>query len=103
MRESIYQGELIRKLRDWFPGCFILKNDSEYLPGIPDLLILYRDRWAMLEVKKSAREPYQPNQEWYIQELNAMSFAACIYPANEQEILDALQLAFTTRRQTLFS
>lgn len=103
MRENAYQAELIKTLRRWFPGCFILKNDSGYMQGIPDLLILYKDRWAALEVKTSADEPYQPNQEWYIQELNAMSFAACIYPANEQEILDALQSAFTTRRKARFS
>lgn len=103
MRESMYQIELIKKLRLLFDGCIVLKNDSGYMQGIPDLLVLYMDRWGALEVKSSANEPYQPNQEWYLQKMDAMSFAACIYPENEEEILDALQSAFTTRRKARFS
>ena len=100
MRESVYQAELIKTLRQRFPGCFVLKNDSSYLQGIPDLTVLYTDRWAMLEVKASANEPYQPNQTWYLEEFSYMSFAACIFPENEEEVLDALQSAFTARRKT---
>ena len=79
-------------------GCVILKNDSEYIQGIPDLLVLFRDRWAMLEVKASEDSPNQPNQEWYIARLNKMSFAAFIYPENEEEVLNDLQRAFESRR-----
>lgn len=99
MRESVYQSKLIVKLRKMFPGCVILKNDSSYLQGVPDLLILFGCRWAMLEVK--AKEPvseddFEPNQEWYLEHLNLMSFAACIYPDNEREVLDALQQALAS-------
>jgi hypothetical protein len=94
MLESAYQAKLIKKLRALFPGCVILKNDSSYLQGIPDIIILFRDRWAVLEVKRSRTEPYQPNQEYYILMLNEMSFAARIDPSNEQDVLDALQHAF---------
>lgn len=97
MLESVYQGKLIKKLRNLLPGCVILKNDSSYLQGIPDLIILYKDRWAVLEVKRSRTEPYQPNQEYYILMLNEMSFAARIDPSNEQDVLDALQHAFELR------
>lgn len=100
MRENAYQAELIKKLRILFPGCFILKNDSGYMQGVPDLLVLYKAWWAMLEVKISEHEPFQPNQEYYIQMLDDMSFAACIYPANEEDVLDALQRQFQTRRKT---
>lgn len=93
MLERDYQRQLIRELREMFPGCLILKNDTDYLQGIPDLLILYRDRWAALEVKSSASSPEQPNQWYYIDEMNAMSFAAFIYPEIEEEVLDALQQA----------
>jgi hypothetical protein len=48
MRENRYQAFLIDRLNDMFPGCVVLKNDTDYLQGIPDLLILYEDRWAML-------------------------------------------------------
>lgn len=91
MGESDYQSRLIKVLRDMFPGCVILKNDPEYLQGIPDLLILYGDNWAALEVKAYADAPEQPNQDYYVDELNKMSFAAFIYPENEEEVLDALQ------------
>lgn len=100
MRESVYQAHVITRVRNLLPGCFILKNDSGYLQGVPDLLVLFLDRWAMLEVKISEDSPFQPNQEFYIDQLNNMSFAACVYPANEEEIMDALQSAFTTRRKT---
>lgn len=98
MRESKYQAHVISELRDLLPGCFILKNDSGYLQGIPDLLVLYGDRWAMLEVKLSIDSPFQPNQEYYLELLDEMSFAACIYPENEYEVLDALQRQFKARR-----
>jgi hypothetical protein len=103
MRESAYQAKLIKKLRRLFPGCFIIKNDSGYIQGIPDLLLLFGPHWAMLEVKASENEPFQPNQEYYLEQLDAMSFAAVIFPANEEEILDALQSAFTTRRKARVS
>lgn len=103
MRENRYQAEVISKLRVLLPGCFILKNDSGYMQGVPDLLVLYKDRWAMLEVKASEREPFQPNQEYYLEMLDEMSFATVICPENEEEILNALQSAFTARRQTRLS
>jgi hypothetical protein len=92
MRENTYQAKLIKRLRRMFPGCVILKNDSSYLQGIPDLTILYGDRWAVLEVKVHP-EDLQPNQEYFIRFLNEMSFAAFIHPDNEEEVLDALQQA----------
>jgi hypothetical protein len=98
MWERSYQAKLIRELRRMFPGCIILKNDSLYLQGIPDLLILYRDRWAMLEVKRSESAVSQPNQSYYIDHLDKMSFAAFIYPENENEVLDDLQYTFSAGR-----
>jgi hypothetical protein len=93
MREGAYQTKLIKKLGVLFPGCMILKNDSGYLQGVPDLIILFGDRWAMLEVKADEDSPLQPNQDYYVEMLNEMSFAAFIYPSNEREILRALQQA----------
>lgn len=100
MRESRFQNELIEELKRRFPGCLVLKNDTSYLQGVPDLLVLYRDRWAMLEVKASANAAEQPNQRWYVESLNEMSFAAFIYPENAEEILHAIDEAFRTRRST---
>lgn len=103
MLESTYQSRLIKKLEKLFPGCIIQKNDSGYRQGIPDLLILFNDRWALLEVKASADAPQQPNQEYYIGRGNEMSFAAFIFPENENEVIRELQQSFESRRQTRLS
>jgi len=103
MLERRYQAQLIKKLRRMFPGCVILKNDSSYMQGVPDLILLYENHWAMLEVKASANADQQPNQEYYVDQLNQMSFAAFIYPENEQEVFLALQLAFQLNRDSRVS
>jgi hypothetical protein len=103
MKESVYQAKVIKELRLRFPDCFILKNDSSYIQGVPDLIILYGDQWAMLEVKVSGSARSQPNQQHYVSMLNEMSFAAFIYPENEEEVFDALQHTFGLRRATRLS
>lgn len=81
------------ELKRIFKGCVVLKNDSGYRPGIPDLLILHKNKWAVLECKKSATEKKQPNQQYYVDLLDSLSFAAFIYPENKDETLNALQQA----------
>lgn len=97
MLESEYQAKLIKKLKSRFPGCIVLKNDAELRQGIPDLLVLHGDRWAMLEVKADEGSPKQPNQDYYVQKLNGMSFAAFIYPSIERDVLDALAEALSVQ------
>lgn len=92
--EAKFQADLIKDLEKMFPHCVILKNDPTMIQGIPDLCILFGERWAMLEVKASEDADVQPNQEHYVGFLNRHSFAAFIYPENKTEVLDALQLAF---------
>lgn len=98
MLERNYQAKLIKELRQKFPGCVILKNDSDYMQGVPDLTVLFEDKWAMLEVKSEEDAPMQPNQEYYIFELDKMSYAAFIYPANHDDILRDLKEHFRSRR-----
>ena len=93
MRESKFQKDLINDLRDMFPGCIILKNDSSYIQGIPDLLVLNGDRWVALEVKASASSPIQTNQDYYVDVMHNMSFAAFIFPENREDVLNAVQSA----------
>ena len=95
--EAAYQDRLIKKLKHIFPGCFVLKNNPDDVQGIPDLLVLFGTYWAMLEVKLSATARVQPNQTYYIDLFNDMSFAAFIHPDNEEEVLDALQYSFGLR------
>lgn len=103
--ESQYQTHVIERIEQMLPGCLILKNDSGYRQGIPDWSIFYRRYWAMLEIKRKTPTPsdFQPNQEWYIAELDKMSFCACIYPEVEEEVLGGLLQALRPRRQTLVS
>lgn len=103
MRENTYQAYLVELLKQLFPGCIVLKNDSSYIQGIPDLLVLYRDKWAMLEVKVSLDAKSQPNQQYYIDMANTMSFGAFIYPENEEDVLNELQQAFAVGRSARLS
>lgn len=90
--ESGFQDRLKNKLEDLFPGCLVLKQES--IQGIPDLLILHEDKWASLECKKSASAKKQPNQEYYVDKMNKMSFSRFICPENEEEVLNDLQQSF---------
>jgi hypothetical protein len=91
MLESKFQADLIKELKAEFPGCVVLKNDSSYLQGVPDLSIFYKDRWAMLEVKKSANAKHQPNQDYYVNKMSEMSYSAFIYPENKDEVMGTLK------------
>ena len=102
-RESKFQAELIKELENLFPGCIVLKNDANYKQGFPDLTILYYGAWAVLECKRSLHEPYQPNQEYYLEVCEEMSFASMICPENKEAVLYELQHAFAPRRATRFS
>ena len=96
--ERDFQSRLIKELKDIFKGCIIMKNDSSYIQGIPDLLILYKDKWAALEVKKSATASHRPNQEYYVELMDEMSYASFIFPENKEEVLYELQQTLFSRR-----
>lgn len=98
MLESKFQSNLIKEIKEMFPGCVVLKNDSSYLQGIPDLSIFYEDHWAMLEVKQSANAKHQPNQDYYVDKMDAMSFARFVYPENKEDILNELSKSFRAKR-----
>ena len=98
MRESKFQSDLIKKIKRMFPGCYVLKTDANYIQGFPDLLILYKTRWAALECKKDSESPHRPNQEYYVSSLNQMSYASFIFPENEEEVLHELQSALWSSR-----
>lgn len=94
MLESKFQADLIAELKELFPGCYVLKNDANYIQGFPDLLILWNEHWAALEVKQNPNAHLQPNQKWYINKLDEMSFAAIIFPENRDFILSQLTQFF---------
>lgn len=90
--ESGFQDKLRTTLEEMFPGCMIFKMDQ--IQGIPDLLILHKNKWASLECKKSAKAIRQPNQEYYVERMNEMSFSSFIYPENREEVLSELRKTF---------
>ncbi len=97
-KENAFQSNLIKELKKIFPGCMVLKNDSSYYQGIPDLLVLFNDKWAMLECKRSSTASHRPNQDYYIEKFGKMSYASFISPDNKEEVLDELQQAFRLGR-----
>ncbi len=99
MLEADYQAALIKRIKLRHPGVMIVKNDSGYLQGNLDLLILCGEHWAMLEVKASERSRERPNQRYYVDLYNEMSYASFIYPENEEAVLHDLQLLFRPHRK----
>lgn len=103
MLESTFQSNLIKEIRCMFEGCVVLKNDPEYIQGFPDLLILYKKKWAALECKRSINARHQPNQDYYVDMLDDMSYASFICPENKEEVLDELQYALSAGRPARIS
>lgn len=92
--ERDFQKKLIQDLKSIFLDCIVMKNDSAYIQGIPDLLVLFKDRWASLECKKSMNAKKQPNQEFYVNKMNEMSFSRFICPENKKTVLEELKIFF---------
>lgn len=90
-KESEFQFKLKKELKEKFPGSIVTKLDSSDIQGIPDLLILYNNRWATLENKRSKKAHKQPNQEYYVNKMDEMSFSRFIYPENKEEIMGELE------------
>ena len=95
--ESGFQDKLRRELKILFPGCMIFKMDQ--IQGIPDILILFKDKWASLECKKSGKSNHRPNQEYYVDLMNQMSFSRFIFPENKDEVLSDLARLFKRKKK----
>ena len=93
-KENEFQAKLIKELKAMFPGCVVTKLDANHIQGIPDLLILWNDHWAVLECKKDAKAKHRPNQDYYVGLMDGMSFARFICPENKDAVLDDLQQTF---------
>jgi hypothetical protein len=90
MKEAQYQSELIDRIKTRLPGCIVMKNDCNYLQGVPDLTVLYQAKWALLEVKATEKSKERPNQRHYIDKASVYSFASFIYPEIEEQVLEDL-------------
>ena len=93
MLESKFQAKLIKEIKERLPGCIVMKTDPNYIQGMPDLLILHKDKWASLENKRSANAKKQPNQQYYVDKMNEMSFSRFVCPENKEAVLSDLYKA----------
>jgi len=98
MQERDFQPKLIKEIKKRLPGCLVMKNDPNYIQGIPDLSVMYGSKWALLEVKKSKKATKQPNQPYYIQYAKDNAYGAIVSPENKEDILNELQQALQPDR-----
>lgn len=94
--ESAFQKRLKKEIKEKFPGCIIYKTDPLQLQGSPDLLILYQNKWAALEVKRDSKAPHRPNQDYRVKQMADMSFASFVFPENKEEVMNDLERLFTS-------
>lgn len=92
--ESNFQSGLIDEIKHRFEGCLVLKTNPNYIQGMPDLLVLHNEHWAALECKRDANSIHQPNQDYYVDKMNQMAYAAFIYPENKEDVLDDMERSF---------
>lgn len=98
MPENKFKTRLAAEIEELFPGCIVVHLDPNEIQGIPDLLVLYKNKWAALEGKKEANASHRPNQDYYVDLMDRMSFARFVYPENKEEVLHELQQAFRSGR-----
>ena len=93
-KESDFQHSVIKEIEHRLKGCIVTKLDANHIQGIPDLLVLYKNKWATLECKKSKNAKRRPNQPYYVKKMDEMSFSRFIYPENKEEVLHELFESF---------
>ncbi len=96
--ERVFQANIVKEIKTIFKDCIVLKLDPSHTQGIPDLLVLWKDRWAAIECKRSSKAKVQPNQKYYVDKMNKMSFARFLYPENKEEVIHDLQQSFKSKR-----
>lgn len=95
MLESKFKTKLIKEIKVRLPGSFVFHLDPSEMQGVPDLIVLYKDKWAVLEGKRKSKATHQPNQDFYVWLFNEMSFARIIFPENAKEVLDEMERALS--------
>lgn len=94
MLEKDFQPKLIRAIKDRFPGCTVMKTDPRQIQGIPDLLVLHKDKWALLETKAWCSSKKRPNQDFRVNHYNQLSFSAFVNPTNMEDVLNDMERSF---------
>lgn len=98
MLEKDFQKKFIRELEAIFDGCILIKNDAGYIQGFPDWTMFYKNKYAVLEIKKNKNAQHQPNQDYYIDLIDSMGFARFVYPENKNDVIEDLKRYFKKRK-----
>lgn len=94
-----FQSQLVKRLEREFDGCIVLRNDPKWaFQGIPDLLMLWGPNWVALETKANSKSSKRPNQPYYVDRMDRMSYANFVSPDNVEEVLDEIHRSFGSRR-----
>lgn len=95
-RENSYQEGLKKRIKARFKHAIVAKMNPNDIQGIPDLVVIFKKHWALLECKRHEDAARRPNQEFYVDFYNKWSFASFINPDNEEEVLNAMEQSFST-------
>ena len=96
--ESTFKTNLINRIEKEFPGSMIFHLDPTEKSGIPDLLVLHRDKWATLEGKKTKNASRRLHQDYYVKKMNDMAYSSFIYPENEDAVIAEMHEYFDRRK-----
>lgn len=88
--ESRFQSSVKHELETKYPGCIVRKNPPGQENGFPDLVMYYGPIWAMFECKREKDARKRPNQKWWVERLDEMSFARLIFPENRERVMGEL-------------
>lgn len=105
MLEGKYKTQLTARIKKRFGSrCMVVRLDANLRQGIPDMLLLFEGGfWAALEGKAHEKAPHRPNQPYYVDLMCKLSFAAFIYPENEEAVLNELEEEYENHRATRLS
>lgn len=104
MLESRFQASLIKEIKSRFKGSVVLKNDPNYIQGIPDLVVFYKDKYAFLEVKKGKNASHRPNQDYYINKFHKQgAYSEFVFPENKEDVINGMARSFGVTRSSRIS
>ena len=96
-RETKFKKMFKKKLKRLYPECIIVEADPTYFWSVPDVYFFLGSFWAALEFKRTEGSSRRPNQEYWVEVLDKMSFARFVYPGVEEEVLSELEAAIQNR------
>lgn len=98
MLESEFKRKFKNMLEQSYPGCVLVDINPEQFRSFPDLLFLYDKFWATFEMKRTVGSAVRPNQPYWVEKLDNMSFSRFVEPGTAKEVLDDLARAIQSGR-----